>query len=54
MEVAVRKLASSNGKLNVYTGGYRVLQLKDVNNNPVDIYLARDKNTLELTIPVPR
>ena len=50
----MRKQASSHGKLNVYTGGYGVLQLKDVNNNPVDIYLAREKNTQQLTIPVPR
>lgn len=53
LEVAARKLASSHGtNLDIYTGGYGVLTLKDVNDNPVEIFLTKD-STNKLAIPAP-
>ncbi|CAG7833472.1 unnamed protein product [Allacma fusca] len=55
MEMAVRDLASQRGSsLEIYTGGYSTLALKDKDDKPVEIYLARDPITNELMIPVPK
>ncbi|KAK4317843.1 hypothetical protein Pmani_011082 [Petrolisthes manimaculis] len=41
LEYATRDLATAHGsELTVYSGGWEILQLDDINNNPVDIYLG--------------
>merc|ERR550519_2541828 len=51
VEDGVRSLAETNGDILVWTGTHDILQLKDSNNNLVDIYLD-DK--LEKKLPVPK
>lgn len=52
LEYAARDLAVAHvSNLTVYTGGWGVLQLDDINNNPVAIYLGLTEG--KAVVPVP-
>lgn len=45
LESTIRTLAGSmKAKFNIWTGSYGIMKLNDVNNNPVEIWLGKDKN----------
>ncbi|XP_050735522.1 uncharacterized protein LOC127008030 [Eriocheir sinensis] len=52
LEYAIRDLAEQNGRsLRVYTGGSGVLELDDINSNPVEVHLGMALG--ESVVPVP-
>lgn len=57
LEIRARNIADQRQtNLSIYTGGFGVMTLDDVNGNPVEIWLGRDTYTDELVkkLPVPR
>ncbi|MDK2413507.1 DNA/RNA non-specific endonuclease, partial [Aphanizomenon sp. 202] len=52
LEFATRDLAEAHGTdLTIYTGGWGVLTLDDINANPVEIYLGLTEN--KMVVPAP-
>lgn len=51
LEYATRDLAESHGDLTIYSGGWGVLQLNDINNNIVEIYLGLSED--QKVVPAP-
>ncbi|XP_069945785.1 uncharacterized protein [Cherax quadricarinatus] len=51
LEYATRDLAESHGDLTIFSGGWGVLQLNDINNNIVEIYLGLSED--QKVVPAP-